>query len=92
MVYESGFSGHRTGMMFVCVCLCIYEFTYISAYLWVSGSSMGKESTCNAGDTGSICGSGRSPGEGIGYVFQYSQSSLVAQTVKNLPAMRETWV
>ena len=35
---------------------------------------------------------GRSPGEGIGYPLQYSWASLVAQTVKNLPAMRETWV
>ena len=35
---------------------------------------------------------GRSPGEGIGYPLQYSWASLVAQLVKNLPAMRETWV
>ena len=35
-------------------------------------SSVGKESTCNAGDLGSIPGSGRSPGEGKGYPFQYS--------------------
>ena len=39
-----------------------------------------------------IPGSGRSPGEGIGYPVQYSWASLVAQTVKNLPAMWETWV
>ena len=32
----------------------------------------GKESACHAGDPGSICGSGRSPGEGNGYPFQYS--------------------
>ena len=56
------------------------------------GSSAGKESTCNAGDSGLIPGSGRSPGEGIGYPLQYSWASLVAQTVKNPPAMRETWV
>ena len=43
-------------------------------------------------DTGSIPGSGRSPGEGIGYPFQYSWASQVAQLVKNLPAMWETWV
>ena len=55
-------------------------------------SSVGKESTCNAGDPGSIPGLGRSPGEGIGYPIQYSRASLVAQLVKNLPAMRETWV
>ena len=34
----------------------------------------------------------RSPGEGISYPLQYSQASLVAQMVKNLPGMRETWV
>ena len=39
-----------------------------------------------------IPGLGRSPGEGIGYSLQYSWASLVAQLVKNLPAMRETWV
>ena len=43
-------------------------------------------------DPGLIPGSGRSPGEGIGYPFQYSWASLVAQLVKNPPAMCETWV
>ena len=56
------------------------------------GSSAGKESACNAGDPGSIPGSGSSPGEGIAYPFQYSWASLVAQMVKNLPPMLETWV
>ena len=56
------------------------------------GGSAGKESSCNAGDPSSIPGSGRSPGEGIGYPLQYSWASLVAQLVKNLPAMWETWV
>ena len=37
-----------------------------------------------------IPGSGRSTGEGIGYPFQYSRASLVAQLVKNLPAMWKT--
>jgi len=55
-------------------------------------SSTGKESTCNAGDPGWIPGLRRSPGEGIGYPLQYSWASLVAQLVKNLPAMWETWV
>ena len=54
--------------------------------------SAGKEFACNAGDLGSIPGLGRSSGEGIGYPLQYSWASLVAQLVKNLPAMRETWV
>ena len=56
------------------------------------GSSAGKESTCNVGDSSLIPGSGRCPGEGIGYPCQYSWASLVAQMVKNPPAMRETWV
>ena len=49
--------------------------------------SVGKESTCNVGDPSSIPGSGRTPGEEIGYPFQYSWASLVAQTVKNPPAI-----
>ena len=57
-----------------------------------SGSSAGKESTCNAGDSSSIPGSGRSTGEGIGYPLQYFWVSLVAQLVKNPPAIWETWV
>ena len=56
-------------------------------------SSTGKKkSTCNAGDPGLIPGLGRSLGEGIGYPLQYSWASLVAQLVKNPPAMQETWV
>ena len=38
-----------------------------------------------------IPGSGRSAGEEIGYTLQYSWVSLVAQLVKNLTALRETW-
>ena len=56
------------------------------------GSSAGKEPTCNARDPGLSPGSGKSCGEGIGYPLQYSWASLVAQLVKNLPAMQETWV
>ena len=55
-------------------------------------SSVRKESSCNAGDPGSIPGLGRSAGEGIGYLFQYSWASPVVQLVKNLPAMQVTWV
>ena len=50
------------------------------------------ESPCNAGDPGLIIGWGRSTGEWIGYPAQYSWASLVAQMVKNPPAMQETWV
>ena len=56
------------------------------------GSSAAEESTCNVGDPSSIPGSGRSHGEGIGYPLQYSWASLVTQTVKNPPAVWETWV
>ena len=74
--------------------------------------SDGKEPTCNAGDPGSIPGSGISPEEANGYQLQYSclenpmdrgaqksgnlsaliLASLIVQTVKNLPAMQETWI
>ena len=56
------------------------------------GGSDGKASVYSAGDPGLIPGSGRSPGEGIGYPLQYSWASLVTQLVKNPPAMGETWV
>ena len=51
----------------------------IYIYMGFPGSSAGKESTCNAGNPGSIPGWGRSSGEGIGYPLQYSWAFLVAQ-------------
>ena len=56
------------------------------------GGSDGKGSTCNEGHPGLIPGLRRPHGERNGYPLQYSWASLVAQTVKNLPAMQETWV
>ena len=56
------------------------------------GSSAGKESACHAGDLSSIPGSGRFTGERIGYPILYFWASLVAQLVKNPPAMEDTWV
>ena len=78
----------------------MHEITYVSTPVLLlqstirdlPGSSTGKESTCNAGDPGSVPGLGRSPGEGISYPLQFSWASLMAQTVTNPPAMRETWV
>ena len=57
-----------------------------------SDSSVGKESACNAGDPSLILGSGSSLREGISYSLQCPWASLVAQTVKNPPAMQDTWV
>ena len=68
-------------------CGCFY-----SLHLCFPDSSVGKESASKAGDPGLILGLGRSPGEGIGYPLQYLGASLVAQLVKNMPAMRETWI
>ena len=72
-------------------------------YLENPGGSDGKVSAYNAGDLGSVPGSGRSPGEGNGNPLQYScptpkkglkeiWASLVAQMVKRLPTMREAQV
>ena len=52
---------------------------------------VGKESTFSAGDPGLIPGLGRSARGGIGYPLQNSWASFLAQLVKNLPTMRETW-
>ena len=70
------------------------RYFYHFAFRWLGfpSSSADKESACNAGDPGLIPALGRSAGEGIGYPLQYSWASLVAQLVKNLPAMWETWV
>ena len=89
--------------MCVCVCVCVCVWCDWTGYCSIlhrpathfpcfPGGSAGKEYDCNAVDSGSILGWLSSPEEGIGYPLQYSWASLVAQLVKNLPAMRETWV
>ena len=55
-------------------------------------SSVGKEYTCNSGNPSSIPDLGRFAGEGMDYPLQYSWASLVAQLVKNPPAMQDTWI
>ena len=83
--------------------LPVFIYTFWNFFAWkicllppfIKGfphSSVGKESACNAGDPGLIPESGRFPREGIGYPLQYSWASYMAQLVKNIPAMRETWV
>ena len=73
----------------------LYHKSLLSVFMgppkYFPDSSVGKESTCNAGDP-LIPGSGRSPQEEIGYPVKYSWALLVAQLVKNPPAMQETWV
>ena len=71
---------------------CSHKESDTTEQLSLPHSSVGKESTYNAGDPGLIPGSGRSGGEGTGYPLQYSWASLVAQLVKNPFAMWETWV
>ena len=63
-----------------------------SSVLGFPCGSAGEESACNAGDPSLIPGLGRCPGEGLGCPLHYSWASLVAQLVKNPPAMGETWV
>ena len=67
---------------YMCICLCV----------GFPASSAGKESACSAGDLSSIPVWGRSAGEGTGRPLQYSWVSLVAQLVKNPPAVQETSV
>ena len=68
------------------------QITCLKSHKGFPGSSALKESICNEGDPGLIPGSGRPPGEGIGFLLQNSCASLVVQMVKNLPALWETWV
>ena len=68
------------------------EFKSIQSTVGLLFSSAGTESACNAGDPCLIPRSGSPPGEGIGYILQYSWAFLVAQMVKNPPAMPGTLV
>ena len=86
LLYILHFSWGDTGAELVRFVSIIYPPPYLSTWAF-SGSSAGKESTCNAGDLSSIPGLGRSLGEGLEYPLQYSWASLVAQMVKNLLAM-----
>ena len=78
------------------VCIFWKISTYHLHHLQISSpfpdSSVGKESTCNAGDPSLTPGPGKSAWVGIGYPLQYSWASCVAQLVKNLPAVWDTWV
>ena len=67
----------------------MYNIIVVAFKKGFPGSSASKESACNTGDPSLIPGSERSSGEGIGYPLQYSWASLVAQMVKNPPAMLE---
>ena len=51
---------------------CALDINDVKGMLGFPGGSVGQESTCNAGDPGSILGLGRSTGEGIGYPLQCS--------------------
>ena len=71
---------HRSGNMFFCdwlldiMCSKFIMLEHVAAIpsLGFPGSSEVKASACNAGDLGSIPGSGKSPGEGNGNPLQYS--------------------
>ena len=63
------------------------DYWLFKAELGFPDSSTGKESACNAGDPGLIPGLGGSAGKGVCYPLQYSWASLVAQLVKDPPAM-----
>ena len=72
------------------IVFCLFCFVFV--FKGFPDSSVGKESVYSAGDPSWIPGFGRSSREGIGYPLQYSWASLMAQLVKNLPSMQETWV
>ena len=69
-----------------------FSIVQLSHSLVFPHGSVDKEFACVARDPSSIPGSGKATGEGMGYPLQYSWASLVAQLVKNPPAMQETLV
>ena len=72
--------------------LPLYFNRFIEMQFTFPDSLVGKESACNAGDPGSIPGSGRVHGEGLGYPLHCFWTPLETQLVKNPPAKWETWV
>ena len=77
----------------------LYDYYYVHIFtiyqhfaILLLTSSVGKESACNSGGPSSIPGLKSFPGEGVGYSPHHSWASLVAQMIKNLPAMQETWL
>ena len=92
------FGGNFQWLLTDCLVWMLLYLIITSSPWGLPDSSDGKESTCNAGDPGSLLGLGRPgdpgslpAGEGIGYPLQYSWVSLVAQLVKNPPTIWETW-
>ena len=98
MYFESSFKLFLSfSISFIKNIFCINKNVYTHRVFYITlgsfpDSSVGKESACNAGDPSLIPRSGRSAGEGIDYPLQCFWASLVAQPVKNLPAMKETWI
>ena len=87
----------NSGILHICPVLLFPTYKMgikreLATQVFFPDSSVGKESACNAGDPCLIPGSGIFAGERIGYPLQYSWAFLMAQLVKNLPAMQETWV
>ena len=97
MTLEPGYSGSKGASnpkrpVNMSIWLNILQYSISKGFL---DSLAGKESACNAGDPGSIPGSRSSPGEGIGYLLQYSWASLVAETIILLQCGRpgfDPWV
>ena len=92
VVFEQSSTVHCNGKAYFYFFLKNSFIFGFAGSLGFPGGSVGKEFDCNAGDPGSIPGSGGFAGEGIGYPLQYSWVSLVAQLEKNLLAMWEIWI
>ena len=84
---------HMGSLRYIYCGIQIILYIFLSCLQGFPGSSAGKESTCRAGDAGSVPVSADPLKKGQAtYPLQYSWAFLVVQQLKNLPAMLETWV
>ena len=70
----------------------VYVVIKLSGASLIASLIVGKESTCNAGDSGSIPGPGRSSGEGEGYLLQYSRLENFMGCIVHGVTKSQTWL
>ena len=95
-IYKHKYEVEKIKILIVRECLQSFKVYANKNQKWkrqytLLNSSVGKESACNAGDPGSIPGSGRSPGEGKGYPLHYSAVENSMEKSMGSQRVRHNW-